>query len=90
MAFENCTGLTTVTIPGSVGEIGFKCFSDCTGLKSIYVLSTTILCLKKDSQVFHNVDKLNCILYVVQGKKKDYQHASQWKEFQHIVEIDSI
>ena len=90
MAFENCTGLTTVTIPGYVGEIGFKCFSDCSGLRSIYLLSTTILFLKKDSQVFHNVDTSNCILYVVQGTKKEYQLSSQWKEFQHIVEIDSI
>ena len=34
-AFENCTGLTSVTIPDSVMSIGSFAFSGCTGLTSI-------------------------------------------------------
>ena len=90
MAFENCTGLSTLTLPGSVEELGFGSFSDCTGLRSIYVHSKSILSLKKDSQVFQNIDKSNCILFVMQGTKKDYQLANQWNEFRNIIEIDKI
>ena len=31
-AFENCSGLTSVTIPGSVTSIGAYAFCDCTGM----------------------------------------------------------
>jgi len=90
MAFENCTGLTTVIIPGSVEEIEFRGFSDCTGLRSIYILTKSIPVLRKDSQVFHNINKKNCILYVLKGTKRKYIKASQWNEFQKILEIDSL
>ena len=36
-AFENCTGLTSVTIPNSVTSIGKNAFEDCTGLTSITI-----------------------------------------------------
>ncbi len=36
-AFANCTGLTSITIPNSVTEIGGSVFSGCTGLKSITI-----------------------------------------------------
>ena len=35
-AFKNCTGLTGVTIPGSVTSIGDFAFIDCTNLTSVY------------------------------------------------------
>ena len=38
-AFSVCSGLTAVTIPGSVTEIGKWAFSGCSGLKSIEVES---------------------------------------------------
>ena len=34
-AFHNCTGLTSITIPGSVTSIGDNAFVGCTGLKSV-------------------------------------------------------
>ena len=37
-AFRKCTGLTSVTIPGSVTGIGWGAFDDCTGLKSVTIL----------------------------------------------------
>ncbi|MBQ9012300.1 MAG: leucine-rich repeat domain-containing protein [Bacilli bacterium] len=36
-AFENCTGLTNLTIPNSVTSIGQEAFSGCTGLTSITI-----------------------------------------------------
>ncbi len=36
-AFEDCTGLTSITISNSVTSIGYKAFYDCTGLTSITI-----------------------------------------------------
>ena len=36
-AFEDCTGLTSITIPDSVTSIGEYAFSSCTGLTSITI-----------------------------------------------------
>ena len=36
-AFENCTGLTSITIPGSVTSIELGAFEDCKGLTSITI-----------------------------------------------------
>ena len=39
-AFEDCTGLTSITISNSVTSIGYKAFYDCTGLTSITIPSS--------------------------------------------------
>lgn len=36
-AFWTCRGLTSVTIPNSVTEIGYNVFNDCTGLTSVTI-----------------------------------------------------
>ena len=36
-AFKNCEGLTSVTIPPTIHEIGEKAFQNCTGLTSLYI-----------------------------------------------------
>jgi hypothetical protein len=36
-AFEDCTKITSITIPSSVKTIGYYAFSGCTGLKSITI-----------------------------------------------------
>ena len=36
-AFEECTGLTSVTIPDSVKSIGYRAFNGCTKLTSVTI-----------------------------------------------------
>ena len=36
-AFEDCSGLTSVTIPNSVTSIGYKAFNSCSGLTSVTI-----------------------------------------------------
>ena len=38
--FEDCSGLTSITIPSSVTSLGFQCFWDCSGLTSITIPSS--------------------------------------------------
>ena len=40
------------------------------------------------SDVFYDVDKKNCTLYVPQGTKQDYSLADVWGNFENIVEYD--
>ena len=41
------------------------------------------------SDVFYDVDKKNCTLYVPQGTKQDYFLADVWGDFENIVEFDA-
>ena len=38
--FEDCSGLTSITIPSSVTSIGDNCFQGCSGLSSITIPSS--------------------------------------------------
>ncbi len=92
-AFFYCTGLTTITLPNSVNSIGSSTFFGCTNLTSIHANMTTPVDLSKSSDVFFNVNKSTCTLYVPMGSKLSYQNAIAWKDFTSIVEevvINSI
>lgn len=53
-AFEDCVGLTTVKIPGSVTEIGKLAFAGCSGLASIVVDS--------ENAIYDSRDNCNAII----------------------------
>jgi hypothetical protein len=86
LAFENCIGLSSIIIPGSVTDIGYRAFSNCTGLQSIYLQFSLDLDVNLGLDLFYNVDKTTCILYVPSGTKSDYLCANQFKEFENIRE----
>ena len=96
-AFENQTGLTEITLPGSIVSIGENAFAGCVNLKAIYIYATDPVVLEKSgtatraedtSSVFEGVDKESCILYVPKGCVEKYRVAEGWGEFVHILEID--
>ncbi|MBO7138800.1 MAG: leucine-rich repeat protein [Bacteroidaceae bacterium] len=43
-AFNNCSGLTSITIPNSVTSIGGRAFSGCSGLKKVIVPDIAAWC----------------------------------------------
>ncbi len=85
-AFDGCAGLTSVKIPSSVSYLGGNSFSGCIGLTSIYTTANIPIGLNSSPEVFLNVDKTTCKLYVPYGTKNLYATADQWKDFSSIIE----
>jgi hypothetical protein len=86
-AFAVCTGLTDLSIPKSVKTIESQAFWGCIGLTSIFANSTLPINLSSSYQVFSNVNKTTCTLYVPNGSKKYYSASNQWQNFSNIVEL---
>jgi hypothetical protein len=85
-AFSTCTGLTSISIPSSVIVIGGNAFYNCYGLKTIYAYNSVPVNLGASTNVFYNVNKSTCSLYVPAGSQIVYWVADQWKDFQNIIE----
>lgn len=87
-AFGFCTGLTSVKISSSVVTINSSAFEYCSELSSITVYSPIPINLNGDQSkdVFLNVNKNTCTIYVPYSSKAAYQAADQWKDFKNIVE----
>ena len=78
-AFYGCDSLTSITIPNSVTSIGYQAFYGCYGLKSVTNYATTPQIISSD--VFENVNKTNCKLYVPAASMSLYKNAAVWQEF---------
>ncbi len=78
-AFQNSTGLTTVTIPSSITNIGDFAFSNCSGLTAVTVNATTPLVI--NSNVFQNIILANVTLNTPVGSETAYKEANVWKDF---------
>jgi hypothetical protein len=89
-AFLGCISLTSITIPSQVTYLGDWAFSDCTGLTSLYSRTMVPVDLSKSKEVFLNVNKTSCTLFVPFGTKELYAAANLWKDFQNIVEAPFI
>jgi hypothetical protein len=88
-AFAVCTGLTNLYIPKSVISIEAQAFWGCFGLTTIFANSIQPINLSSSYQVFSNVNKTTCTLYVPNGSKKYYSASNQWQDFCNIVEISA-
>ena len=80
-AFRNCTGLTEVTIPSSITEIGDYAFSGCPALGEI-----TCLCPTPPTVYGNTFTNYNATLIVPIGAKDMYQSAPFWRRFTNIQE----
>ena len=78
-----CTGLTAVTIPNSVTEIGGSVFMGCTGLKKVYSLNPVPPVIYEGTFEPYHAD-----LFVPKGCYLKYKDAEYWKDFRFIGEIN--
>ena len=70
----------------SIGELAFSAFwEESAKLSTIYSYATTPpVCA--DDNVFNNINKQTCKLYVPRGTVDDYKAAKTWKDFFNIIE----
>ena len=89
MVFANCYALTDVVIPSSVKSIGEYAFAYCPALTSIksYIAAEDLFVPGND--VFYDVDKSKCTLYVPYGTKDVYASTAGWGDFLNICEFDA-
>jgi len=88
--FESCGKLKSLIIPQSVNALGKNAFWGCSGLTSISVYSKKPVDLSSSSDVFYDVDKNKCTLWVSAGLRDLYERANQWKSFENVVERDTV
>lgn len=89
MAFLDCTGLTSVTIPNSVTSIGTMAFYDCTGLYTIVSLNPTPpTCANSNS--FYSSYYPNATLYVPKDSFAKYYVDDVWGLFENIKKIETL
>ena len=87
--YNNCTGLTSITIPNSVTSIGDWAFSECTGLTSVISLIEEPFEINENTfynRVEDNYDFTTATLYVPTGTKAKYESTPAWNKFTNIVE----
>lgn len=85
-AFQNCTGLDSLILGESIETIGSYAFDGCSELTYVKCLSTLPVDLSSSLNVFQNVNKTTCTLYVPFGSKAAYELVDQWQDFHNIVE----
>lgn len=79
-AFENCTTLTSITLPNSLTTIGYWAFENCSGLKEIY-------CYAEETpevpySAFYDVDVCKIMLVVPDNSYEAYKAHEVWGQFQ--------
>ena len=89
-AFRDCYSLTSIEFPNSVTDIGNYAFKGCSGLTSITSLIPAEYLYSINSNVFRDVDKDMCVLYVPYGAKETYAATEGWNEFTNIVEMKPV
>ncbi len=90
LAFSDCMELTSISIPKSVRTIGNQAFINCKNLNSIYVGATQPLIFGANSNIFHHVNKNNCMLNVPTGCTAAYKNSPTWQDFANINDLIKI
>ena len=79
-AFSLCASLKRVTIPASVTSIGKMAFAFDIALHLFCNMSTSPQALQDD--VFSNLEKANCKLFISASAETAYRSATEWKDMQ--------
>ena len=84
-AFENCSGLTSVTIGNSVTSIGMKAFRDCPELLDVYCYAEKVPATESDA--FDGSYPENVTLHVPDASIESYKATVPWSSFGKIVAL---
>ena len=84
-AFTNMFGLKEINIPASITKIEGGAFAYNQNLTSVSANRIIPLPLYGYG-VFDGINKSTCILYVPGGSSELYRNATEWKDFQNIIE----
>ena len=85
-AFNWCSSLITVDVPSAVTNIGEQAFDSCTSLEHFTIRCTTLPTI--GTFLFYAVPTETCVLHVPDGCISLYRNATQWGDFENIVEIN--
>jgi len=89
-AFKGCQQLEKITLSSSLEIIGKNAFYNCLSLKEIYLPVPDPKYIQLGANVFYNVKKDECVLYVPYGSRELYANAPEWKEFTNIREMRTV
>ena len=89
-SFYYCSGIESISIPSSVNFIESSAFYGCSKLSSIYTYSNVPVDLTSHYDIFGEINKTTCSLYVPYSSKTTYQAANQWQDFENIVEMSGF
>lgn len=67
-AFENCTSVTSITIPDTIKSIGNRAFYGCSGLTEIHIPSSVTAI---GTQIFYKASNINTVYYDSTYSSKD-------------------
>ena len=81
-AFRDCSGLTTLSLPNSMTNIGDYAFYGCTNLESVYSEITGVFSIDAFDKI------CDAVLYVPYGTKLTYIQTDGWNVFKDIIEMD--
>ena len=82
-AFDNCSGLTSVTIPNSVKSIGDHAFYDCSGLTSV-----TVKAMTPPAYPAYEAFSVYDTLRVPKESVDLYKNTYPWSKFKTIIGVD--
>lgn len=86
-AFSDCTGLTEVTLPAGITEMGISVFGDCDNIVKVVSKMENPLNNQGDNHIIETYN--DAVLYVPQGKVETYRSAG-WEEILYDVELKSF
>lgn len=89
-AFWCCYALKTISLPQGIQSLGVSAFGYCNALETVYSFSMVPPPLAEESYVFYNIGHPGVILYVPFGSANAYQAASQWRDFDPVVEMEGL
>ena len=84
-AFQNCSGMTSISIGSGVKSLGGETFRGCRGLRAI--LCYAEIPPECGGLDFIGIDARVCTLYVLQNSIEAYREAEWWGRFADIKSI---